>query len=159
MAKTYEELIQIGWSQINLIWSHKDGKIVAERQAGEADAEFRERMERATPGIVDFDWVTALRRAKNKRNRLQNELSQLEEEIKYLTEHVRKVSLWQVDQMEPMTWDEMMTWAMESREIKEIKVAHHDYRVEFLGHKNQGRPLLYVAGRIGWPKDMEGEDE
>lgn len=168
MAKTYEELKEMGWVEghgfMTGSWYHKKAPTnptpTFERQAGEADAEFRERLERNTPGLRDFDYVTALRRAKNKRTRLQYELQRLEAEIEPLTQKVRETSLWDViSGQPPMTWEEMMGWATESREIWEIKIAQHDYRVEFFGLKSRGRPLLYVASRVGWPQDMEGDDE
>lgn len=162
MAKTYEELKELGWVQArdsHNAWLHPLTAVPFYRDSGEADAEFRERLEHNTPGIENFDYVTALRRAKNKRTRLQMELDRLEKEIEPLTQKVREVSLWKITDMPEMSWEAMMTWATNNPEIKEIKIAQHDYRVSFYGLKSQGSPLLYVASRVGWPEDMEGDDE
>lgn len=162
MAKTYEELEKLGWQndvRTSYTWFHPETGVPFIRQVGEADAEFRERLERNTPGIENFDWVTALRRAKNRRSRLQAELDLLEKEIAKLTGKVREHSLWKITDMPEMSWGAMMKWATENLEIREIKIAQHDYRVSFYGLKSQGSPLLYVASRVGWPQDMEGDDE
>lgn len=163
MAKTYEELKEMGWREPSMptgYWSHKDGKIASPRQAGETDAEFRERLERNTPGLEnEIDWVTVLRRAKNKRTRLQTELDHLEKEIERLTQEVREVSLWKITDMPEMSWWEMTAWFTNHPEIREFKAASHGNRVEFFGLASHGRPLLYVAMRVGWPEDMEGDDE
>jgi len=162
MAKSYEELTEYGWiaSSTPGLYYHPHTGIAFERLKAESDAEFRERLERNTPGLENFDWVTALRRAKNRRRRLQFELQKLEQEIEPLTQKVREHSLWNVAAGLPfMTWDEMQQWATNHLEIKEVKIAKHDYRVEFFGLKSQGRPLLAIATRVGWPQDMEGDDE
>lgn len=168
MARTRKQLEGMGWrfhplSKNEAALFDPEKMTVSKtffRQAGETDAEFRERLERNTPGIENFDWVTALRRAKSKRVRLSQEAKDLDKEIESLTQKVREVSLWDVIAGQPpMTWWEMVDWFTNNPELKEFNAASHGNRVDFFGLKSQGRPLLAVAMRVGWHEDMEGDDE
>lgn len=163
MAKTYEELEALGWEndvRASHTWFHPETGVPFMPLPGEADAEFRERLERNTPGLeAVLDWPTLVRRAKNKRRRLEQELELIEKDIARMVGEMRLHALWKITDMPEMDWGKMMDWAKDNPEIVDWKAASHGNRVEFFGLKEHGSPLIAVAMRVGWPEDMEGDDE